>query len=582
MTRMRTRSSLVSPGFYLIVALGSLTLRAALPPIPLYGTMHDDLLQVQLADRILSGQWLGDWGVLVMLKGPGYPLFLAAADVIGVPPTIVQQVIYLGGALLIATALSRLAGSPWAGRAAFLVLALNPAMLGFPASRVYRDAFVAALALLVLGCLLHILAFRSGEPRRDAVRVLLLSVPAGLALGMAQITRADTQWLLLSAVLLLLLLLVPPGIAPLPGSPAIDDKPTTADRRSGLSRRLGAPALAGAGLVVIAVLAQIPSTIVSSINGDRYGLAVVDLFSEGGVSEAWRAWVRVEPHSPDPLLPLSPDRRAAVYAVSPAARELEAALTASPQAGFGSGYASLALAEAGADVANGSARAYDALYRTVAAEIEQACNDDRLSCSGTAVAATLPVVEQWHLSAAARTLARDAGRMWPGMETAFPIGGCGERFARDGCFRAGILPGPIVDNGTEYPLWSRTVAGLLPSGDLPDPRSWPLRTQIALTSVFSALWWVLLIPATVGLVGALVVRRCRLLGLTGLATTAGALASAAAISVYSVHTGTSVTFHYYLGSSAFALTATIIGVICLAVLVGPHLRTAVAGRHAAR
>lgn len=564
---MTRRTGRWSPGQLLSLAVytaacgASVAMRAALPPIPLYGTMHDDLLQVRLADRILSGEWLGDWEVLILLKGPGYPLFLAGSNLLSIPPTIAQQALYLLGAVLAATAVSRLSGSAWAGRITIIVLALSPVMLGFPASRVYRDALVAALALLALALALQVVAFPRARRHAEIVRVAALAAAVGLVIGLLQITRADTQWVLLSVILVLACSLLPNRTAAVTAAPtpAAEDENRVA---AWAGRNFRVLLMAGAVALVLLV-SGIPSMTVAGINGARYGIAVVDLFSGGGLAQAWRAWVRVEPHSPDPLLPLSPERRAAVYAISPAAALLEPALTASPQAGYGSGYASLALAESGAAPARGSGGAYNALFTTVARDIATACADGRLQCSGRSVAATLPVLEQWDYPAIIRTAVRDMGRMWLDLDTAFPIGGCGERFARDGCFRAGILPGPIVDNGTEYPLWSRTISGLLPSGDLPDPRSWALRSQVALTSLFSTAWWILAVPALVGLLGGLAAPGTRQLGLTGCAIAVGAMASAGLIAVYSVHTGTSVTFHYFLGSVTFALLATVIGLISL-------------------
>ena len=550
---------------YAAACSASLALRAALPPIPLYGTMHDDLLQVRLADRILSGQWLGDWEVLILLKGPGYPLFLALSNVLAVPPTIAQQAVYLLGAVLAAAALSRLSGTAWTGRMTIIVLALSPVMLGFPASRVYRDALVAGMALLAVGLALQIVAFPRATRRAEIARVAALAVAVGVVIGLLQITRADTQWVLLSVGLVIICSVVPTRAAvDAPSLPAAGGSPAAA----WAGRHLGALLAVGA-IILVLVVSALPSMIVSGINGARYGVAVVDLFSGGGLAQAWRAWVRVEPHSPDPLLPLSPERRAAVYAISPSAALLEPALTASPQAGYGGGYATIALAEAAATQTR-TGPSFNTLLSTVARDINTACDEGRLNCRGTAIASAMPVLEQWDYPAIARTAIGDLGQMWLDLDTAFPIGGCGERFARDGCFRAGILPGPIVDNGTEYPLWSRTIPGLLPSGDLPDPGSWALRSQVALTSLYSTAWWILCAPALVGLLGGLAVRRTRRLSLIGCAIAVGALTSAGLIAVYSVHTGTSVTFHYFLGSVTFALLASVIGLVALAQLATTH------------
>ncbi len=42
---------------------------------------HDDTLFVGLALSILQGNWLGDYNQFTLMKGSGYPLFIAFSNV---------------------------------------------------------------------------------------------------------------------------------------------------------------------------------------------------------------------------------------------------------------------------------------------------------------------------------------------------------------------------------------------------------------------------------------------------------------------------------------------------------------------
>src|SRR4051812_22443952 len=46
---------------------------------------HDDRLFVELAARVLQGEWLGPYNQFTLAKGPLFPLFIAAMFKLGVP-----------------------------------------------------------------------------------------------------------------------------------------------------------------------------------------------------------------------------------------------------------------------------------------------------------------------------------------------------------------------------------------------------------------------------------------------------------------------------------------------------------------
>ena len=57
-------------------------------------TPHDDYLFVKLAKHILSGEWLGPYNQVTLVKGPVYPLFIAMAHHTALPLLLVQHLLY--------------------------------------------------------------------------------------------------------------------------------------------------------------------------------------------------------------------------------------------------------------------------------------------------------------------------------------------------------------------------------------------------------------------------------------------------------------------------------------------------------
>src|SRR6478735_3695936 len=55
---------------------------------------HDDRLFVELAARVLQGEWLGPYNQFTLAKGPLFPLFIAAMFKLGVPLLLAQQALY--------------------------------------------------------------------------------------------------------------------------------------------------------------------------------------------------------------------------------------------------------------------------------------------------------------------------------------------------------------------------------------------------------------------------------------------------------------------------------------------------------
>ena len=69
---------------------------------------HDDGYFMRMASHIASGQWLGAYDQYTLMKGPGYPLFVALATLFGGPVSIGHALFHLLAILIAAVAVLRL------------------------------------------------------------------------------------------------------------------------------------------------------------------------------------------------------------------------------------------------------------------------------------------------------------------------------------------------------------------------------------------------------------------------------------------------------------------------------------------
>ena len=92
---------------------------------------HDDTLFVGLALNILQGEWLGAYDQFTLMKGSGYPIFIAFSNIIGVPLILSQELLYLGACFAFTWGLRLLGSSTWFLWLAFGILAFNPFTYNF-------------------------------------------------------------------------------------------------------------------------------------------------------------------------------------------------------------------------------------------------------------------------------------------------------------------------------------------------------------------------------------------------------------------------------------------------------------------
>lgn len=176
------------------------------------GATYDDAWCVRAASFISSGQWLGPYDDTTLIKGPGFPIFLALAHVQTLGYGLVLTLLWIVSCLLFVLALRPLLRKR---KAVFILFA---ALLFCPVSfstetfqRVYRNSATASQALLVfagyLGMYLRLKGLRSADPTRLSdhgswrrvrsswLLILPWSLLAALSLAWFWVSREDSVWI---------------------------------------------------------------------------------------------------------------------------------------------------------------------------------------------------------------------------------------------------------------------------------------------------------------------------------------------------------------------------------------------------
>jgi hypothetical protein len=181
-------------GFLFSIVVAAALVRLAivlnLPIRFLPGAGHDDGLFMRLAASLASGQWLGEFSQFTLMKGPGYPVFLAITSFTGLPVSASHALLQFAAILVTAWAVYALTTSRAMAGLSFVILTFYP--IGFMPEllRVIRDQIYWAQTLLVFSLFAIVLL---APPRRRLVAMLVAGL-AGLILGWAWLTREEGIW----------------------------------------------------------------------------------------------------------------------------------------------------------------------------------------------------------------------------------------------------------------------------------------------------------------------------------------------------------------------------------------------------
>ncbi len=362
----------------------------AQPVVVVAGAGLDDRLFVSMAERIVSGHWLGSYDQFTLAKGCGYPLFIALAFWLGVPLPLAEHGLYLLACWLLVRALRPvLRHDGWA----LLLLAglvWQPMSYVMPEAwggSVVRQNLYTPLTLLIFA---GVIALHTRRCARPAVRLGWVSL-LGVSAAWFWITREEGVWILPSVFVLAGASLLLRG-ASIHGRALRGDSDPTAAPERGPDEPPGQrsasvsfagfiwPWLLGATVMGAGVAA------ICTINYRHYGWFGECEFHAPEFSGAYGALTRIKVGKVKLRVPVTQAMRFAAYDVSPTFAELRPTIEGKMSdrwAGrgpeFNGGMWMWALRDAVAESGHApNPPAALAYYQRIADEVNAACDADRM------------------------------------------------------------------------------------------------------------------------------------------------------------------------------------------------------------
>jgi hypothetical protein len=250
---------------------------------------HDDGLFIKLGQYLSEGQWLGPYDSYTLMKGPGYPGFLAVSNWLGLPISLTHALFHCAAVLLVGFVAFSYTRSLLLSGMLFTLLLWHPFTLG-EFRHVLREQIYPGQALIVFAATTMALIVS----RRTAQ--VGWAVLAGTCLGWFWLTREEGVWLL-------------PTIGTLAAVAVLHAL------KAGRFRAFGAAVLPLLIMIGIFATIQIGFRVA---NWAAYGKFVGLEVNEANFQRAMTALQSVRSGGVKPFVSITREGRESVYAISPA------------------------------------------------------------------------------------------------------------------------------------------------------------------------------------------------------------------------------------------------------------------------
>ncbi|MBV7389344.1 hypothetical protein KUA55_01520 [Enterococcus sp. ALS3] len=157
----------------------------------LYGS-YDDGHYIHLADELISGNWLGDYNATTLSKGISYALFLAGSYKLHLPYSLSFGLLQIFAAFLAAQCFKPIVKSQLFFSGIFIFFLYSPiTFMDEYSTRIYRNALVVPVAVIIIACTIGIYLRRDGSIKKFALWMSGLVV----ALPFFWYLREDSIWI---------------------------------------------------------------------------------------------------------------------------------------------------------------------------------------------------------------------------------------------------------------------------------------------------------------------------------------------------------------------------------------------------
>ena len=332
--------------------------------VAVWSRMGDEPLFFREALNIVKGHWLGDYNVDTLVKGPVYPLFLAINNATGLSIGIGQGMFYFASVIYFSAIFSRVMKSRTAFIAVSLALLFAPVLFEVSMQRLLRDTFYATVTVFYFATLFNFLLLRTHRSK------WILAAGLGLLAGLLWMTREETIWIAPATFVAILLA-------------AVKLRPV-------FSHLLAELAVAAAGFAAILLT-------IALLNLHYYGGFITLEVTGSDFQSAMVALQRASYPDVRPYVPVPKAARLRIYKESPTFARLQSFLDPAAGPSPWSYGCEMGIASTCGDILGGhflwalrdgasrlgehsDPKRAAAFYRSIGAEVKQACTEHRLSC----------------------------------------------------------------------------------------------------------------------------------------------------------------------------------------------------------
>lgn len=161
-------------------------------PFSIYIAGNDDAFVLGTAERLLSLDWLGPYNSLTLSKGIFASVFIAIANILGIPFLMANHLFYAIGCLLLVKVLRKAVKNDFTAIGLYGVLMFNPALFCTQLTRVYRDYINSSLLVYLVASLFGIF-FNYKEKWTKLIGYMIL---LGLSFTAMYTCREEAIWVL--------------------------------------------------------------------------------------------------------------------------------------------------------------------------------------------------------------------------------------------------------------------------------------------------------------------------------------------------------------------------------------------------
>jgi hypothetical protein len=365
-----------------VFCLTSIILRLLVPMNLLFNGKYDDALMLNMSQELGSAPQ--GWSIMSMAKNIGYPVFLWASLKLRISPVLLSHLLYLAScSLLLLVLRSRVSRPIWIIMSAGLYL--NPVLFGATASRVYRDVLTIAV-VVAFSALTIMFLDQVGQSHARRQRAAFAAIALVGLSTVAFSVRNDVFWIISFFVLLTI------------------NSIKALWSRANRGRSFFIILTVFGGVVLSPTISNQAS---AKWNAHRFNVALPDDFYHGEFPELLKTWASVGNASPPQYVAVSRQQREIAYRVSETLRKIEPNIEGPDSDGWRSiscfatggvvcsdiagGYFPFAVREAiDSTFDPESELALQQVLRSARNELEVACGNGSISCSGKGLAVFLP------------------------------------------------------------------------------------------------------------------------------------------------------------------------------------------------